>query len=115
MLLTLALLACTTSDEALTDDTLALSEEIVDFETLDALAPAELAPEPLAVSETDIVEESPLETPVFLTTVRSGENLVLIAQWADVSVEEVLAVNPRPGPRGRPEGGAGARLARRGR
>lgn len=94
MLLTLALLACTTSDEALTDDTLALSEEIVDFETLDALAPAELAPEPLAVSETDIVEASPLETPVFLTTVRSGENLVLIAQWADVSVEEVLAVNP---------------------
>jgi len=31
--------------------------------------------------------------PTFAVAIRTGENLVLIAEWADVSVEDVLAVN----------------------
>jgi len=100
MLLLISLFACSTETAEITDDTLALSQEIAAAETLEVVAvqvdTTEEAPD-LEISEpelSEIAEAEPLETPVFTTIVRSGENLVLIAQWADVSVEDVLAVNP---------------------
>ncbi len=105
MLLTIALLACTTTEQdANTDETLALSEEIVDIETGEVGETEDLSViEVNDLAETDveldpveslIAEDSPLESPVYQVQVRSGENLVIIASWGEVSVEDVLAVNP---------------------
>ena len=96
MTLLLCLIACATSDES-SADTLALSGEIAALDSLEMIAASGIETTPAFEPEfevSEIAESEPLETPVFLATVRSGENLVLISQWADVSVEDVLAVNP---------------------
>ena len=44
--------------------------------------------------ETEVSETSPAESgPSFEVEVRPGENLVLLAGWADVSVEDLTSLN----------------------
>lgn len=96
-----ALFACgTDSETAEVMETAPTSEALELVETTESPPVEELAAIDLElVLDTDVeLEESieaiaPEAVDTYSVAVRSGENLVLIADWGDVTVEELLAVN----------------------
>ncbi len=91
-----ALVACSRGEPTAESRALELAEEVqlAEVETTESPPLQDLsALEPVAVTVEVVLEEPAELPPSFETVIRSGENLVLLADWAEVSVEELLVVN----------------------
>ena len=92
----LSMVACSGAEN--TQDTRAL--ELVEAAPVEEVETNETPPmeqlaalEPVQIDIEVVLDEEPEPVETFTASVRSGENLVLIADWAEVSVEDLLAVN----------------------
>lgn len=73
--------------------TLSVTTELVDPAGLDSVELEGELEEP-ALAELEVVQEGELEAPeTFEIQVRSGESLVMLAGWAELTVEDLLEVN----------------------
>ena len=100
-LIALSLFACGSEPEATASIEPVELAPVEDLDTIEEIAEVEVtASDQMASIDLEIVLDSELTAPeppeapeTYEIAVRSGENLVLIADWGDVSVEDLLATN----------------------